>query len=319
MFTISTLEPTDLHEDPTIVNLTFPTYVPLITALEKNKHVLAFKATMEKNVVGLIVGEIDPQGKGCVRSLFTMPLVRGMGIGTALLARLEQAFYLRNCIWLNIKYQNNKPTTAYLEKILAKRQWSDARLNSRFFKIRRDVAATMPWMKRFFATPPYTIFQWHDLPQAERDYLQNEADWYPDVLSPFKSEANIDYTSSIGLRYHDEIIGWAITHRVQPDTVCLSSLFVRDSFAGGRGGILLIAECSRQMAASDVTYGMWMIYNVNETVTRFVQRNCGPYLLKTQETLLRTNLLTEHPPISQNDFENSFQMEGSSCVTYSVL
>lgn len=294
MFTLKVLTGSVLPDESAYRLMTFPAYRPLLGQLATNPRLVAVAAIMGAHPVGLALGEIQALNRkaGHVLSLYTLPPARGLGVGTALLRALEVEFLQQRCIWLTGIYQAGKPTTPTLERLLEYNDWAPPVLNSRTFKIRRDIAATMPWMQRFWPAPPYETFLWRDLTPAERAWLQ-DADWYPPVLSPFKSEANLDPASSIGIRYKGEIVGWAITHRLRPDTVCLSTLFVRESAAGRRCGILLIAECSRLMAASDVVFGLWMIYAVNTSVTRFVQTHCGPYLESVQENYLSSKLLEE--------------------------
>ncbi len=303
MFTLHVLTGAMLPDEPAYKAMTYPAYYPLLSQLATNPRVVAVAARMGSHPVGLALGEIEATNSkaGHVLSLYTLPPARGLGIGSALLRALEVEFFQHHCIWLTGIYQAGKPTTSLLERLLERNGWADPVLNSRTFKIRRDVAATMPWMQRFWPAPPYEIFLWRDLTPAERAWLQN-VDWYPSVLSPFKSEANLDPASSIGIRYRGEIVGWAITHRIRPETVCLSTLFVRESAAGRRCGILLIAECSRLMAASDVVFGLWMIYDVNTSVTRFVQTHCGPYLESVQENYLSSKLLEEGEVDSRPSF-----------------
>jgi hypothetical protein len=76
----------------------------------------------------------------------------------------------------------------------------------------------------------YELFPWVELrPEERADILtrQRAAEWYPETLSPFPEEERIEPVSSLGLRFHGQVVGWCITHRMKPDTIRFFRLFIR--------------------------------------------------------------------------------------------
>jgi hypothetical protein len=139
-----------------------------------------------------------------------------------------------------------------------------------------------PWVRRharFAGTP------WKDLAAESLDELRARTD-YPLELSPFTEEEKIEKINSIALVVDGVIAGWMITHRIAPDTIRYTKLYMRD--AHKRLGFALAAEAVVRHADTHLAFeapNCSMDYQAdNRSMSNFVQRHLGPNLLSATVT-----------------------------------
>lgn len=107
----------------------------------------------------------------------------------------------------------------------------------------------------------------------------------PHYIFPFGREKNlIEYKNSLALRYKGHLIGWMITHRIAPDTIRYSALYIDEEFAytGYWLKLLIDALCIHKNFLENVTYGMLEI-NLNQISKRwlkFIERRLFPHACK---------------------------------------
>ena len=136
---------------------------------------------------------------------------------------------------------------------------------------------SLPWLHLADALPSTCeTFPWKQLSASDRASIQQqqtESPWYPDVLCPFKEEAQIDPMTSIGLRYRDQVIGWMITHRIAKDTLRYTSLFVKQDLQKVGYAIPLLARAIRlQIEAKIATHSTYTVLLNNTPMMNFVYR-----------------------------------------------
>lgn len=134
-----------------------------------------------------------------------------------------------------------------------------------------------------------TVFPWMELTPADRASIerrQTESPWYPDDLSPFLHEYNLEPLTSVGLRVDGDVVGWCLTHRLSPSVIRYTCSFVRRDYAQ-RGGILLLyrrAIWDQHATLPKGTYGIWTVPLTHHDMVEFVRRRMAPYLMALSET-----------------------------------
>ncbi len=120
------------------------------------------------------------------------------------------------------------------------------------------------------------MFPWSELTDAEKQQIQQTLD-YPTSLSPFENDSRLEPLNSLGLRYGEEVVGWIVTHRVAPDTIRYSTMFVAQRFQKLGRGVALISEALKRQIASPVPNCTWAVAMENQQMAHFQRRRLAPY------------------------------------------
>ena len=282
------------------LGMTYPSFSARLSNLERETALLALGA-WKGLPAGLALAEIKPYSAE-VLSLFVGALFRRQGIAGALLARLEHELSQRGVGRLSLTYPSGKPTTAALERLLQKNGWEEPRPQMMLITISNWTEEQLfapAWMRKTSLPPDYTIFPWSELTAEERALLlslQGQPDGFPDRLSPFNEEHLIESATSLGCRYRNEIAGWLITHRIAPDTLRYTSLFVRPDLPFKGMGVRLLAKafaCHFQLMPSNsyACFGMFM----DTPLVEFVRRRLVQLFpdMKITQTMTSSKVLAQ--------------------------
>lgn len=279
--------------------LTFPSYQKHLSQI--GSKIIAIGASLIQQPIGLALAQIESESEGRVAkvlSLFVKQRYRNSGIATALMAELEAQLLAKGCNKVKLVYMSGKPSTPILEKLLTKLNWQQSR--SRMLVCRSTTAkiATAPWLQKYRLASAYTLLPWIDLvPQSKQKIVQQQSQkkWYPETLSPFKQQHQLEPLNSLCLLYRGDVVGWMITHRIDPTTIRYTSLFIREDLQKvGRAIPMLAAAIARQVE-SEVVNGIWTVELDNDRMLQFVKRRLAPYLTSLTETRSREKLLVSTP------------------------
>lgn len=268
--------------------MTFPSYQTALQSLQFEDSIVAIGASIEQKPVGLGLARLYPEEKAAIiLSIFVKSPYRCQGIGTALLAHLEQVFKQRGYRYVELVYTTDQTTTPVLEHILKKEGWTPPEFRVLICKAIKEQMIQALWLHKYRLPAGFTIFPWSDLTETERKRIlekQNTQPWYPEVLSPFSEEDKREPLNSLGLRYQKEVIGWMITHRLAPDTIRYSSFFVKEELQKVGRGIPLLAESIKIQCSSHIPYGMWTVSKDNPAMLSFVKRRMANYMMSIKES-----------------------------------
>ncbi len=236
----------------------FKAYERLILpqALERLKELtaeegywVATEARLDGELVGCAMAQYFSINQTAqLYSLVVKENYRQRGIGQALFQCLETTLKEQDHIFaLGFEYEKNDAYAPAIEKILAHRQWNPPKLY--LVRCHFDAYAFNPrWIHLANRFPPeMELFKWKDLTAEERKriaFMRDQGMFLP-YLSPFREEQQIDLPTSVGLRYKNQVIGWSITHRLDPDTLRYSALYIDKDFQFSGYGILLLSESIR--------------------------------------------------------------------------
>jgi len=189
---------------------------------------LAFAAWQGDEPVGMVLADRPTEEDRDdfapkAQSLFVVPEFRRQGVGTELLATMEEALAERGHAEVHATYMTGKPSVAAVERILDKRGWTPPETRTVTLRFTPEQALQTRWFGKVdLPEDEYEIFPWADLTDEEREALKRsnaESPWIAEGLEPWRHDRHgFDPASSLGLRYRGEVVGWVINHRVDADT-----------------------------------------------------------------------------------------------------
>jgi GNAT superfamily N-acetyltransferase/predicted GNAT family acetyltransferase len=275
--------------------MTYPLWYSRLQNLENTGSIIALGVSKASQPIGLALAEIIPNtGIAQILSLFVKPKYRQSGIGSALLNSLEQELRRFGCTKMQLTYISGAATMPALEHLLSKQNWSSDRSQMIVCNTTTNILKNAPWLDSYFLPSSFSIFPLVELTLAEYQTIQEQqaiAPWYPEILSPFRGELPVEPLNSLGLRYRGEVVGWIATHRISPDTIRYTSLFVRKDLQKMGRAISLVAEAIKIQVNSDIPQCICAVFTDNEPMVRFVERRLVPFLTKVRETKRSHKLL----------------------------
>lgn len=212
--------------------------------------------------------------------LYVLPDYRRAGIATALLATIEDALARCGGSTLQALYRADEHIDAW-HSLLTKAGWSEPVLTNRVFWNCRTVRGA-EWVARYQFRPPYEVFTWTDLTTAEAAQIakRGEEGWYPPHFSPFTRPMSAwDPETSVGLRYHDEVVGWVLAIREAPDRLFVEIMFVDPPLQQLGRGFMLVGESTRRYYSGAGNYAYWRVHPDNEPMLRWSRRAFGDHLV----------------------------------------
>lgn len=232
-----------------------PTILTHLSVISPESYWVAVEARLDNQLAGLALAEVYSHNHFAqLYSFVVKEDYRRQGIGQQLFAFLQKWLIEQEQVQaLGIEYERKAPYAPALEKIVASQGW----LPPYTYLIRCcfDAQTFNPtWVQRTNPLPPsMTFFSWKDLLPAEKEriHYMHQQGMFPFYLSPFQEETLIDLETSVGLRQEGKLVGWSITHRINPETIRYSILYIdRSLHRSGWGIQLLVASIQRHKQLS---------------------------------------------------------------------
>jgi len=298
---------------PALAAMTFPAYRHLLSLRPSPRHPdqgdrrlvqpLAIAAFGGEVPLGLVLAEVpfEPGRPAEMLSLFVAPGWRNHGIGTRLVAALEDALALESCARVTAVYTTGKPSIAALERVLEKRGWTPPETRTVVVRFTPEEAAQTEWFGRITLPPDqFEIFPWAELTADERLAMRRTHEaraWIAPGLEPWRHDVyGFDPVSSLGLRYRGDVVGWVINHRLEPDVVRFTCSFVRGDLSR-RGRILpLYTESIRRLAAAGCRLCTFVTPIRHKEMVEFIHRRCARWVSFVGETRGSTKVLRAAEP-----------------------
>jgi uncharacterized protein (TIGR03032 family) len=268
---------------------TFPSLQKRWQTHPQRGELFGISATIDSQMIGMVIAEILPASETIsstsaeILSLFVVPAHRHQGIGTLLVAYLENHLVKQGCTQVGIAYQSSEITTLALEPLLQKCGWLAPQTTFFLGQTVTEKIARAPWLQKYPLPEKFEIFPWSELTAEEKQSILARKE-YPEMLSPFKDEARIEPLNSLGLRYQNEIVGWIVTHRVAEDTIRYSTLFILPKFQRMGRGISLLASAIKRQVSSFVPQYKFAVSRENAPMLQFVRRHLRSYLTYCSES-----------------------------------
>ncbi|MEG4395517.1 TIGR03032 family protein [Microcoleus sp. BROC3] len=270
--------------------VTFPSIKKRWRSHDRPGELIGVSASVSEQLVGMAIAEILPNQTAELISLFVSQGLRQQGIGGNLVKFLEKGLTENQVRVMDVKYQVTDLTNVALEPLLKQRAWQPPKAVFILAQTTTEKISQAPWLYKYPLPESFEIFPWVSLTQTEKQIILARKD-YPEALNPFSDDSRVEPLNSLGLRYQGEVIGWMVTHRVAPDTIRYSSLFVGQKFQKLGRGISLIAESIKRQMASDVSNYTCSVALENPLMIQFVKRHLRPYLTGMGESRQSIKLL----------------------------
>jgi len=284
---------------PALAAMTFPAYRHLMSLARAPRQLdmgskreimpVAVAAYAGGAALGLALAEErdDAPAAAEVLSLFVVPEARGRGIGTALLARLEEEAAKDGAARIEAVYMTGQASQAALERVLAKRGWEEPERRMLTVRMRLEDVKRADWYGRYRLGPEYEIFPWAELLPEERERLlvtQRETGWIKPDLEPWRFDAEgFEPVSSVGVRKDGEVVGWVINHAMSDRVVRFTCSFIRRDL-GRRGKIVPAYTESARRAAERFSELTFTVPIQHEGMSGFLTRWCAPFATFSGET-----------------------------------
>lgn len=281
---------------PAYAALTYPGYRELLgTENPPAGPLLGVGYSLFGQPIGLALAVCSTASSADLLSLLVLEEFRNHGIGTTLLARLQEELRQDGFHTITCVYPLHKPSTPTLERLLARQGWQAPRPRLLICRIQGAEVERMlqaPWMHPPPLPAAFTICPWHSATATELAELEatlaTEPPFDP-TLSPFFNPQPYETCNSLGLRYHGSIIGWMLTRRLAPGLICYERLFVMPPFQRTGRAITLLAEAIRRQYTYEIDLpskgGVWLTQATNLPMARFIKRRMAPYLTSLTETM----------------------------------
>ncbi|UAJ72121.1 GNAT family N-acetyltransferase [Synechocystis sp. PCC 7339] len=269
--------------------LTYPAYQSHLLHISEDNSWIAFGLEIGSNPVGLILAKdaiYEEKKVAEICSLFVIPEYRQRGIGTALLQSLENELIHRSCEKVSLGYLDN-PNQVFIEQMLASCHWEKSTKTALICygntkKIQN--ASLLRNFEKLSAKFPveFSLFPWSNLTEVDVEAIKAKIDTDPLIkkFNPFIESKKLESLNSLGLRYKNEIIGWIITHRIAPDTIRYTQMFVDPAFQPlSRSLIMLATAINIQVGAiPEIPKATFRVDVDNTPMINFVQRRLAPHL-----------------------------------------
>lgn len=259
---------------------------------------IALVAFADETPVGMIIcfaySTVDI---ALISSYFVRPDFRKKGIGTQLMQSMLARLRDNKLRFAEIKYNAWEETAPALEKILQLARWDPPQiLKKRYYFEYSTFHPTWLYAPTPALPAGYTIFPWQELTKEEELMIQRWINNNPQLTlySPFDKTHPVEKLNSLGLRYNNELIGWLVTHRSEPDIIRYSVLFTLPEIRGSGIPICLLKESIRRHAAKAPEALGLMEINMEQSLPywlRFVEKRLKPTACKIENTLISSIIL----------------------------
>ncbi len=259
--------------------------LPHLTSPSSKTRWVAAEARWENELIALALAEINPLHRALFHSLVVKPAYQHQGIGRQLFVFMEDLLVQQENIGtIEVQYEQTDPVAPALEKTLEFLNWPPAKM----FLIRChfDVATfNPPWLHYSYRLPPsMSFFSWNSLTRADRshiEYLAEQGHFLP-YLSPLHDEKTIDQKTSIGLRQNGQLVGWSITRKLDPSTICFHSLYIEKKLLNTGYGIQILIESMKRVKTSSIPQALFEIElsGIDPSWWQFVKKRLMPIAKK---------------------------------------
>ncbi|KUO64327.1 MAG: hypothetical protein APF84_09830 [Gracilibacter sp. BRH_c7a] len=263
--------------------LTYTEYRPFLYKIGDSSQVVAFGAlNFSSQPVGLILAELKNDGNIQIHTLFVKQKYRRRGIATALIREMEQAGEINQYQGIYLEFTHDNPLYDIFQKLLQKCDWSfPATIEMLLYKLDMEEIdeKDAPLFTRMELPSCFTISSWDELQIQEFEYIKNgQGIWYPEKSSPFSEEERVDSLNSIFLRDENhQIIGWAITHQLDSETMLYRNVFVKEEYQLMGYAMLLMGEAIWRQYDRGIYKLMFCVNVSNKSMVKIINRFMKPF------------------------------------------
>jgi GNAT superfamily N-acetyltransferase len=270
-------------------DLTYPIYQSRLLRVSKDDSWVALGIELQGIPVGLVFAKVmnsEAEKVAEICSLFVIPEYRQRGIGTALLQSLENELIHRGCEKVSLGYLDN-PNQVFVEQMFLSCHWeSPAKTALICYGNSKEIqnASLLKNFDKLSAKLPaeFSLFAWSSLTETDTKAIKAKIKTNPLIkhYNPFIESQKLESLNSLGLRYKNEVVGWMITHRITPDTIRYTQMFVDPAFQPlSRSLIMLATAINIQVQAiPEIPEATFRVDVDNTPMVNFVERHLLTHL-----------------------------------------
>ncbi|MBF0224721.1 MAG: GNAT family N-acetyltransferase [Desulfobacterales bacterium] len=279
-------------------NMTFPAYRHLLNG-ESNFKFLTIESELVKPCIIGAYNDNEPialalaginfeKNEAELLSLFVINEYRNKGIGCELLLRVEEEIRFDSVVLLTAVYMTGSPGTEAVEHIIEKCGWEKPYMRMASVRFNCDTFQNVPWLNKYKNIKGYDTFLWKDITNDEKNFIQQsqkENPWIPDDLVPWLYDKDgFEPTTSLGIKYKGDIVGWIINHKHDNETLRVTCGFIRVDL--GKMGLILPASSVsfNLMRKEGFTKGMFTTPIKHPRMISFIKNWIAPWTSFIGET-----------------------------------
>lgn len=254
--------------------------------------------TSDRHPVGIALASVYSKIKTCDIHVFNIENAgEAIYLASKLLNTLTNILSEQGVRYATFAYEQENPFSSILEKVFKNAKWEGPQPFMIDCLFKRDDFNPDWWNKKIELDAGFEEFFFETLHGKEQKDLlfYVEQNGIPDYINPYGHKKNlIEYKNSLGLRYKGKIIGWMITHRIQPDTISYAALYLDNDFASTRYWLKLLIDALRiHQNLEDAPYGFLEINLglIPDSWLKFIEKRLFPQTCKITHKSLFTKSL----------------------------
>ena len=293
---------------PQLERMTFPYYRSFLRRIAPDGPFFAYAAWRqsagEAEPVALLLGTYNVGAQSAeVLSLYVNREFRGRGVGRRLLEEAEAYLTARGIKRLRGSFVAFLPARAALERTLAARGFQSPVPLTRLYRFDREGKLAEAFrLKRYEKYRSssglrrgYDLSPWKALSPVWQQTLahrQNQPGWFKDWENPFRGEIPADPEYSYALWLDGEPVGWLVTHRLAPDLLRYTHVFIREDLQRtGMAMALIICSFWDNHLRGGPRRCWCGIRRDNAPFNAMVMKRFGPFAETIDETFLAEKTL----------------------------
>lgn len=253
-----------------------PTLLSLIQEPSSTRW-LACEAHLDNELAALSLSEIYPLNRiAKIHSLTIKENFTGKGIWKPLFTYTQNhLIHEEKMKALEWTYDALSPSAPAIEFILKDLGWPPSTLYLLRFHFEQKTFHP-PWARSIPLPSNMHYFPWKELTPQDKEtieYLEAQGRFLP-YLSPLKHAEKIHPETSIGLRKNNKLVGWSITHLIDPSTLLYHSLYDQTGY-----GIHLLIESIHRHQQLPIPNGLFEINlkEIDPTWWHFINKRLLPF------------------------------------------
>jgi hypothetical protein len=252
----------------------------------------------DERPMAILLGHILPGENYC--------LLAGLGADISLMGKgLEkrmEAYLAEKCLGLNIKelrfiYDSDSPGAPVINELLDQCGYSPP--EPELLVCRCDKRLANLALMGYTELPAgLDTVNWLQLADEKREAFRTllpSFPWFEPRLSPFLNDAHICPEPSLAMMKGEEIVGWAICHQTDSDTIDYTTIEIFPEYQGVGTGIALQMRSIRRHLLTELAdrfpYGRFVASYKDHARLRVLKKKFLPHAADWHDRMLRTRKL----------------------------
>lgn len=197
-------------------SLTFPVLRHLLDFEPDAPPCAIISAELDDRPAGLLVACLDPMSREAeILSIVTAPSMRRRGVAKALMAAAAPALVELGAESASLKFPEDSPSRAALDRLIARHGFSAPRVRSRQYELSASKTIDARWIRERRLPRGYEVVLWKDLPADIVKLVETEdasLNWVTPYLHPSLFTEGFEPRTSFAMLVDGELRAWTLNH-----------------------------------------------------------------------------------------------------------